>query len=143
MLIRHFSWVDGTFCYNPENEQNIVVNPTNNLNVVTSANDYRYGFQSIVCVSKDGGTSFTDVMLPGWDNATGAIGLFKQVQAGGDPVLSFAPDGTLYFSALVYDLSQLNQTPSGVAVAASHDGGTTWAAPTMVNYETSNNFFQR
>ncbi|HZC86827.1 MAG TPA: hypothetical protein VE266_07520, partial [Steroidobacteraceae bacterium] len=30
-----FALVDGTQCYNPQNEQNIVVNPTNSLNVVT------------------------------------------------------------------------------------------------------------
>src|ERR1700757_90078 len=34
-----FTLVDGTTCYNPQNEQNIVINPTNRLNVVTSAND--------------------------------------------------------------------------------------------------------
>ena len=34
-----FFFADGTFCYNPQNESNIVVNPTNPLNVVTSANE--------------------------------------------------------------------------------------------------------
>lgn len=136
-----FELVDGTLCYNPQNEQNIVINPTNSQNVVTSANDYRYGFQELVYVSNDGGDTFTDVLLPGWDAATGGKGLFKHVQAGGDPVLSFAPDGTLYFAALVYDFSFANRTPSGVAVAASHDGGATWSAPVMVHYESANNFF--
>src|SRR5579859_7327403 len=50
-----FTLVDGTQCYNPQNEQNIVINPTNGQNVVTSANDYRFGFQALVYVSKDGG----------------------------------------------------------------------------------------
>ena len=135
-----FTLVDGTQCYEPQNEQNIVINPTNSQNIVTSANDYRDGFQSLVYVSNDSGTTFTDVLLPGWDLATGANGLFKHVQAGGDPVLAFAPDGTLYFSALVYDFSFPNRTPSGVAVAVSHDGGSTWAAPVMVHYEDANNF---
>src|SRR5256886_13761704 len=63
------------------------------------------------------------------------------LSAGGDPVLAFAPDGTLYYSALVYDFSYPNRTPSGVAVAASHDGGATWGAPVMVHYEAANNFF--
>ena len=112
-----FTLVDGTQCYEPQNEQNIVINPTNGLNVVTSANDYRAGFQAFVYTSTDGGNTFTDVLLPGWDSFTGAQGLFKHVDAGGDPVLAFASDGTLYYSALVYNLSFLNRTPSGVAVA--------------------------
>ena len=36
-----FPFADGTSCYNPQNEQNIVINPTNTANVVTSANEYR------------------------------------------------------------------------------------------------------
>jgi hypothetical protein len=137
-----FTLVDGTQCYEPQNEQNIVVNPTNNQNVVTSANDYRYGFQALIYYSTDGGSTFTDVLLPGWDPATGGSGLFKHVQAGGDPVLAFAPDGTLYYSALVYDFSFANRTPSGVGVAVSRNGGATWSAPVMVHYEAAiNNFF--
>src|SRR5205823_6520673 len=132
---------DGTHCYEPQNEQNIVISPTNHQNIVTSANDYRYGFQALIYYSTDGGKTFSDVLLPGWDPATGATGLFKHVQAGGDPVLAFAPDGTLYYSALVYDFSYPNRTPSGVAVAASHDGGATWGAPVMVHYDAANNFF--
>src|SRR5713101_4784361 len=136
-----FTLVDGTQCYNPQNEQNIVINPTNNRNIVTSANDYRFGFQALIYFSTDGGSTFTDVLLPGWDSATGATGLFKHVQAGGDPVLAFAPDGTLYYSALVYDFSFPNRTPSGVAVAVSHDGGATWNTPAMVHFEDANTFF--
>jgi hypothetical protein len=136
-----FELVDGTFCYNPQNEQNIVINPTDSTNVVTTANDYRLGFQHFVYVSTDGGNTFTDVLLPGWDAATGGQGNFKHVGAGGDPVLAFAPDGTLYFSGLVYDFSFSNRTPSGVAVASSQDGGLHWTPPVMVHYESANNFF--
>jgi hypothetical protein len=136
-----FVLVDGTQCGEPQNEQNIVINPTNSANVVTSANDYRFGFQEFVYVSMDGGHSFADVLLPGWDAATGGSGAFTHVAAGGDPVLAFGRDGTLYFLALVYDFSFLNRTPSGVAVASSHDGGATWGTPVMVHYESANNFF--
>jgi hypothetical protein len=136
-----FELVDGTFCYNPQNEQNIVINPTNSLNVVTSANDYRFGFQAFVYVSTDGGQTFTDVLLPGWSPFSGGQGVFKHAPAGGDPVLAFAPDGTLYYSALVYDFSFPNRTPSGVAVATSDDGGLHWGAPVLVHYEDSNVFF--
>lgn len=136
-----FTLVDGTQCYEPQNEQNIVINPTNSQNIVTSANDYRYGFQELAYVSMDGGNTFADVLLPGWDAATGGSGLFTHVSAGGDPVLTFGKDGTLYFLALVYDTSFPNRTPSGVAVASSHDGGASWSAPVMVHYESASNFF--
>ena len=136
-----FTLADGTQCYEPQNEQNITVNPTNSSNVVTSANDYRYGFQALIYTSFDGGKSFANVKLPGWDPASGGQGLFKHVQAGGDPVLAFAADGTLYYTALVYDFSYPNHTPSGVAVATSRDGGQSWSAPVMVHFEASNNFF--
>jgi len=136
-----FTLVDGTQCYQPQNEQNIVINPTNSQNIVTSANDYRSGFSAQVYVSNDGGATFTNVVLPGYAPAAQASGLFKHVSAGGDPVLAFAPDGTLYYSALVYNFSFLNRTPSGVAVSVSHDGGTTWGVPVMVHYEDANTFF--
>src|SRR5713101_5658530 len=136
-----FTLVDGTQCYNPQHAQNIVINPTDDQNIVTSANDYRNGFQALIYFSTDGGSTFTDVMLPGWDPASGGSGLFKHVLAGGDPVLAFAPDGTLYYSALVYDFSVPNRTPSGVAVASSRDGGATWNTPVMVHYEDANTFF--
>jgi len=109
-----FTLVDGTQCYQPQNEQNIVINPTNSQNIVTSANDYRAGFSAQVYLSYDGGATFTNVILPGYAPAAQASGLFKHVSAGGDPVLAFAPDGTLYYSALVYNFSFLNRTPSGV-----------------------------
>ena len=136
-----YTLVDGTQCYEPQNEQNIAINPTNSQNIVTSSNDYRYGFQEFVYVSMDGGKTFADVLLPGWDTATGGSGLFTHVSAGGDPVLTFGKDGTLYFLALVYDFSFPNRTPSGVAVATSHDGGASWSTPVMVHYESANNFF--
>src|SRR5215470_12824978 len=68
---RQFELVDGTLCYEPQNEQNIVVNPTNQSNVVTSANDYRFGFQAYVYASSDGGNTYTNVLLPGWDSFVG------------------------------------------------------------------------
>ena len=136
-----FQLADGTRCYEPQNEQNIVINPTNNANVVTSANDYRGGSRAYVYTSTDGGATYSNVLLPGWDPASGGKGAFSHVHAGGDPVLAFAPNGTLYYSALVYDFSFPNRTPSGVAVAVSRDGGISWAAPVMVHYESSNNFF--
>jgi hypothetical protein len=137
------TYVDGKQCGQPENEQNISINPTNRANVVTASNDYRDNFKwPIVYVSTNGGTTFTDVRLQGWDAQTGGAGIFQQfTAAGGDPVLAYGPDGTLYYAALEYNFGYTNRTPSGVAVASSRDGGLTWSAPSMVASESASNYF--
>ena len=125
-----FAFADGTSCWNPQNEQNIVINPTNNDNIVTSANDYRYEFRCFVYVTMDGGDTWQNVALPGWSVPTGAKGNFKSGGCGGDPVLAFGPDGTLYFAGLTYFFDQFPaHQASGVAVASSKDGGLTWTRP--------------
>ena len=139
---------DGTSCGSPQNEQNIVINPSDPSNIVTSANDYRYGFGACwAYVSKDSGTTWQDVQLPGWTSQTDSNGVFSQTGCGGDPVLAFSPDGnSLYFSSLTYG-SQKNATgkafinKSGLAVAVSHDGGLTWSNPSMIDYQATANVF--
>lgn len=137
------TFADGvTHCYNPQNEQNIVINPTNRNNIVTSSNDYRYGFG--VCwayVTTDGGATWSNVVMPGWTNITGAKGQFVKTGCGGDPVMAFGSDGTLYFASLTYNLDKFPREMSGVAVAKSTDGGRHWAPPVMVNYNASGDFF--
>ena len=136
-----FAFADGTSCYNPQNEQNIVVNPTNPANIVTSSNDYRYEFRCYAYVSDNGGSTWSNVALPGWSGPTGAKGQFVKTGCGGDPVLAFGPDGTLYFAALTYNLDKFPRTMSGVAVSSSRDGGHHWKAPVMVAYNATGNFF--
>jgi len=139
---------DGTSCGSPQNEQNIVINPSDPSNIVTSANDYRYGFGACwAYVSKDSGATWQDVQLPGWTSQTDSNGVFSQTGCGGDPVLAFSPDGnSLYFSSLTYG-SQKNATgkafinKSGLAVAVSHDGGLTWSNPSMIDYQATANVF--
>ena len=136
------TFADGTQCYNPQNEQNIVINPTNRNNIVTSSNDYRYGFGACwAYVTTNGGSTWHDVIMPGWTNITGAKGLFVKTGCGGDPVMAFAPDGSLYFAALTYNLDKFPREMSGVAVAKSTDGGLHWAAPKMVSFNAAGNFF--
>ena len=139
---------DGTSCGSPQNEQNIVINPNDSTNIVTSANDYRYGFGACwAYVSKDSGSTWQDVQLPGWTSQTDSNGVFSQTGCGGDPVLAFSPDGnSLYFASLTYG-SQKNATgkafinKSGLAVAVSHDGGLTWSNPSMIDYQATANIF--
>jgi hypothetical protein len=136
------TFADGTQCYNPQNEQNLVINPTNRDNIVTSSNDYRYGFGACwAYVTTNGGITWHDVIMPGWTNITLAKGQFVKTGCGGDPAMAFAPDGSLYFSALTYNLDKFPREMSGVAVSKSTDGGLHWAPPVMVSYNAAGNFF--
>jgi hypothetical protein len=134
-----FSFADGTQCFNPQNESNIVVNPTDSQNVVTSANEYRIDGAEVY-VSFDGGASWQNVVVTGRTGATGGKGLFARLSDCGDPVLAFGPDGTLYYAGLVCS-QNLVAFYSGVTVSASHDGGLTWNAPRMVAFTNSPTIF--
>ena len=137
-----FAFADGSRCFNPQNEQNIVINPRNDANVVTSANEYR-GNAHVVYVSTNGGTNWTNVVLPGWTRDTGGTGLFGRLDSCGDPVLAFSPDGTrLYYAGLVCNFDKFPRQISGVAVAVSTNGGMNWDAPVMVDSRASGDFFQ-
>ena len=137
-----FAFADGTSCWNPQNESNIVINPTDTRNIVSSSNDYRYEFRCFAYVSKDGGSTWTNVAIPGWSAQTGATGVFATTGCGGDPVMAFGPDGTLYFAGLTYDFSKYPaHQASGVAVSSSKDGGLHWSAPVMVDYTATGDFF--
>ena len=133
-------------CFNPQNEQNIVVNPANPNNLVTSANEYR-GNVHIVYASFNRGATWQNVVLPGWTRDTGGAGVFSNMDSCGDPVLATSPDGSrTYYAGLVcnFDGPGKYQVRSGVAVATSIDGGATWSAPTMVHYTaTGNNFHDK
>jgi len=138
-----FGFADGTHCYNPQNESNIVVNPSNPMNVVTSANEYRIDGHAVY-YSNNGGVTWANVVLPGWTSSTGGKGQFAHVGSFGDPVLAFSPDGSrLYYSGLVGAFPPNgNHGLSGVAVAVSTDGGAHWSPPRMVSFASSNNIFQ-
>ncbi len=137
-----FGFADGTSCYNPQNEQNIVINPANSLNIVTSANEYRYNAHAVY-YSTNGGASWKNVLLPGWTRDTGGAGLFGHLDSCGDPVLAFSADGSrLYYSGLVCNFDKFPRQISGVAVAVSQDGGAHWNAPVMVNSAATGDFFQ-
>ena len=136
-----FPLANNTSCFNPQNEQNIVINPANALNLVTSANEYR-AIEQAVYVSMDGGSTWTDVPLTGWTRSTGGSGAFSTVDSCGDPVLSFNKDGSrLYFTQLVCNFDKFPRTKSGVTIASSTDGGLHWSAPKMIDFRSSGDFF--
>jgi hypothetical protein len=137
-----FAFADGSTCYNPQNEQNIVINPSNSANIVTSANEYRINGHAVY-YSTNGGSTWHNVILPGWTRDTGGSGLFGHLDSCGDPVLAFNADGSrLYYSGLVCNFDKFPRQISGVAVAVSLDGGAHWDPPVMVTSAASGDFFQ-
>ncbi len=134
-----FQLAMNTTCFNPQNESNIVVNPTDSTNVVTSANEYRIDGAEVY-VSFDGGATWTNVVVPGRTGFTGGKGVFARLSDCGDPVLAFAPDGTLYYSGLVCNANRVSFF-SGITLSASHDGGLTWDAPHMVSFTNGRTTF--
>jgi hypothetical protein len=133
-------------CRTPQNETAIAVDPSNANHIVAGANDYRTccDFQNLndgtgfAYVSFDGGTSWTNVQVPGLTAETGGQGQFAHVDSAGDPAMAIGPDGTVYYANIVFSRISAN---SGVAVSVSHDGGLTWDLPNMVSWSGSNNFF--
>jgi hypothetical protein len=137
-----FAFADGSTCYNPQNEQNIVINPTDSLNIVTSSNEYRINGHAAY-YTRDGGATWHNVVMPGWTRDTGGSGIFGHLDSCGDPVMAFSPDGKrLYYSGLVCNFDKFPRQISGVAVAVSLDGGATWDPPVMVSSAATGNFFQ-
>jgi hypothetical protein len=80
--------------------------------------------------SFDGGKTWQLTILPGTEVATGGF-----LPDGGDPWVSFAPNGDVYASVLAYD-EQGNgfdtTVRSQILVSKSTDGGLSWGAPTVV-----------
>ena len=132
-------------CTTPQNETTIAVNPTNPANLVAGANDYRVccDFTGLndatgwAYYSTDGGATWKNVQLPGLTAETGAEANLKRIDSAGDPVVAFGPDGTAYYSNIVFS----RVTPvSGVVVSTSTDGGKSWSEPNIVTFTGAGNF---
>lgn len=84
-------------------------------------------------VSSDGGRTFTEVTLPVSTCAPGGLAY----ERASDPWVSFGPDGTLYASALAFDVNSARNT---VAATTSYDGGRTWRHTTVLINDTQIEF---
>ena len=127
---------------NTEVEPSLAINPTNPLNVVGSWQQDRWssgaavgsGFGS----SANGGLTFTTGAIPGLTYCSGG----SDFSRASDPWLTFAPDGTLYQMSLVETkVPSGGNTPTGMSVSRSDDGGITWGDPTFIAYDTDTSLF--
>jgi hypothetical protein len=133
-------------CTTPQNETTIAVNPRNPRNLVAGANDYRVccdtdglnDSSGWAYYSFDGGRTWKNVQLPGLTDHTGGVGAFAQVDSAGDPVVTFAPDGTVYYANIAFNR---NSAASVVGVSWSRDGGRTWSMPSLVQFDNDPTIF--
>jgi len=124
-------------CKAPQNETTIAVNPENPNNIVAGTNDYRiYNAREKrndgsgwAYTSQDGGATWSDVLLPHLTFQTGATGPLSDMDAAGDPAISFGPHNTVYYANI--DFSRLNKG-SAIVVSISHDAGLHWSEPGIV-----------
>ncbi len=116
-----------------QNETPVAVNPTNQSNLLTGANDWNYNDGVAYNVSFDGGKSWSATLpngfIPGLTRYTNdpdvpGTGFYD---AAGDPYVAYGPDGTAYFVAQAFNFFT---PPYQIAlyVSRSTDGGLTWSA---------------
>lgn len=133
-------------------EIDLAVNPTNPLNVVVASKDLDPEASKCVWavaqVSMDGGASWTTSYIGGKSSERQPTDPLFGWNCITDPIMAFAPDGTLYYSLQAYDHTiEGGDVPapplplpagatfgSAIFAAKSSDGGLTWepAVPLLV-----------
>jgi hypothetical protein len=115
-------------------ETSIAVNPRNPRNVLVSwIQDGRA--TDLVMASRDGGRSFSRVLVPALSYCTG--GAFK---VASDPGVYFSANGrTAYFTAIVVNFTaptDVESAATSMVVSRSVDGGFSWSVPKVVQPAT-------
>lgn len=123
----------GVLYRNSETEPYIAVNPTNPDNMIAAWHQDRWSNGAAqglgAAYTFDGGQSWTFVNIP-FTRCSGASPRSAgDYERASDPWVSFGPDGTAHYMALVAD-----NTPNrnGMATARSTDGGVTWTKPQII-----------
>ncbi len=125
------------------NEPALAVNPTDSMNIVAGSNDYGTPSGDAWCGyywSRDGGETWGRGLIPGYDGDRNSP--LWRFAGGGDPVLTFAPDGTCYMAGIVFQrdpaLGNILKPGSGIFVARSDDGGENFNMVSLVISSISN-----
>jgi hypothetical protein len=121
----------GVLYRNSETEPHLAVNPTDPDNMIAAWHQDRWSTGAAqglgAAYTLDGGLTWTQVNIPFTRCSGGLPGSAGDYERGSDPWISFSPDGTAHYMALVADFGDPNA--NGMVVASSHDGGMTWSAP--------------
>jgi hypothetical protein len=103
-----------------QNESSVAVNPTNPLNMIASAVDYRGGSSTWIYISHDGGKTWENKNLgkpdPLWRSTN-------------DPSVTFDAEGTAYLMHGGFEQQSMGREfngGNGIFVARSEDEGKTW-----------------
>ena len=123
----------GVVYRNSETEPHLAVNPANPNNMIAGWHQDRWstgGAQSLgAAFTMNGGLSWQQVVIPFTRCAGAAPRSAGDFERGSDPWISFSPNGTAHYMALVTDNS-VNE--NAMVVARSTDGGATWSAPLVI-----------
>jgi hypothetical protein len=129
----------GTHYLSSAVEPYIAVDPRNPLHLVGVWQQDRWsngGCRGILAAdSTDGGNTWSVSEVTGMTVNEGGTTL-----RASDPWVSFSPNGTVYVAALVLNDPNV-QTPQGVDVSKSTNGGLTWGAATELINTNNNSLF--
>lgn len=123
----------GVLYRNSETEPYLAVNPTNPDNMIAAWHQDRWSTGAAQGVgaayTMDGGSTWTFVNIPFTRCSGGTPRSAGDFERASDPWVSFGPDGTAHYMALVTD-DTVNE--NGMATARSTDGGVTWSQPVII-----------
>ncbi len=121
-------------------EPTIAVDPRNNSILVAGAQDYRlksfgghrwHGYYR----STDGGSSWTQSLLPGFpsDNSSqGLVSPLKRFNATSDPVLAFDRNGNVYYTGIAFNITGTSASSLTAFVARYVNDGANYTGTTLV-----------
>lgn len=123
----------GVLYRNSETEPYIAVNPIDPDNMIAAWHQDRWSNGAAqglgAAYTFDGGSTWAFVNIPFTRCSGASPGSAGDFERASDPWISFGPDGTAHYMALVAD-----NTPNrnGMATARSTDGGVTWTEPQII-----------
>ena len=132
-----------------QNEPTVAVDPSDTDVVVAGSNDYCAAIVNGEVWagyyrSTDGGTTWTNSLLPGYPNDESEAGLASPLHgtcgAAGDPTQTFDSDGNLFYGFICFNRSK--PINGGVYVAKYTDHGSTYDRTTLVKSGTPSGQFQ-